>query len=267
VLDCAFLAFNLFVTMGLVAGLIAGVDYLWERHLSFLNTHLLDGQPVWLQAIVILAMADLVFYVGHRLSHEVTFLWWFHAMHHSQASLNPYLQHRGHPVEYAFFSVLFMLPALVLGAGSAWGWLAIPRFLWAYMVHSDLRTNLGPIKHVLVTPQYHRVHHSLDRRHYNLNYGGLLIIWDRLFGTMHPEFDDYPDRTGIVGYPIVENSYRPWKLAGYFIGHLVYPFAQIWRSLHRLQAPKRLQALESSRLGGTIQSGERKIATSMELPS
>jgi len=200
--DYLFVAFNLFVAASLVGSVAAYVQRFWDDNLWFLNTHLLDGQPVWLQVLAMLVAADFVYYLGHRLCHEVTFLWWFHAVHHSQQTLHPYLQHRGHPVEAAAFVILFMLPGAVLGGGETWVWLNFARFLWTYMVHSDIKTNLGPLKYVLVTPQYHRIHHPLNPEHHDLNYSGLLTFCDYLFGTKHPSYDDYPEHLGVGNFPV-----------------------------------------------------------------
>jgi hypothetical protein len=79
----------------------------------------------------------------------------------------------------------------------------------------------------VVTPLFHRIHHSMERRHFDKNFGGRLIVWDYLFGTMNANFNEYP-KIGVPGYPIVETSRSPFAVAGYVAGHLAYPFVSLW---------------------------------------
>jgi sterol desaturase/sphingolipid hydroxylase (fatty acid hydroxylase superfamily) len=63
--------------------------------------------------------------------------------------------------------------------------------------HANLRTNYGVLKHVVVTPQSHRIHHSIESRHQDKNFGVIFTVWDRLFGTLYAHYDEYPE-TGIA---------------------------------------------------------------------
>ena len=95
--------------------------------------------------------------------------------------------------------------------------------------HSNLRTNYGWLRYVLVTPQSHRIHHSTLPEHHNMNYGVNLSIWDHLFGTQYRNYDDYPV-TGLGDelFPH-ETSMHPLALAESFTAQLLYPFQHLLR--------------------------------------
>jgi sterol desaturase/sphingolipid hydroxylase (fatty acid hydroxylase superfamily) len=87
------------------------------------------------------------------------------------------------------------------------------------------------LRYVLVTPQSHRVHHSIEPEHQDKNFGAILSIWDHLFGTQYRKYDEYPD-TGITdnSFPH-EDSFRPGRAAVTMTGQLIYPFRLLARYL------------------------------------
>jgi sterol desaturase/sphingolipid hydroxylase (fatty acid hydroxylase superfamily) len=214
----------------LLGGCYVGVQAFVHANLPFLEVGLIDGLPAWAQLIVLLLVIDFAFYVFHRIMHSTKPLWLFHAVHHAASRPNPMLQNRGHIVDQALFTTL-SLPFLlaILGAPPPvfFTYVMIDQF-WDYFQHSDIKVNLGPLKYVISTPQYHRIHHSLERRHFDKNFSGRLIVWDYLFGTLHPCFDEYPE-IGIEGYPVVEESTSPIKVVGYALANFLYPFQALWR--------------------------------------
>jgi sterol desaturase/sphingolipid hydroxylase (fatty acid hydroxylase superfamily) len=216
---------------GLLGGFVVAARCFIDTYLPWMNLRLLDGQPAWVQLVVYFLATDLTFYAWHRLMHSNRPLWLFHAVHHAQRQANPMLQNRAHPVEEVFYVTARLVPACVLGGGYAVSfWFTALDTLWSHFLHSDVRVNLGPLKYVLVSPQYHRVHHSAEPRHFDKNFAGRLILWDYLFGTLHPRFDEYPP-IGVAGYPVVEESFAPWRVVGYALGHLAYPFRALWSDL------------------------------------
>ncbi|MFV0524697.1 MAG: sterol desaturase family protein [Acidimicrobiales bacterium] len=96
---------------------------------------------------------------------------------------------------------------------------------WTRLQHANLRLNFGPLRYLLVTPQSHRIHHSVDPVHYNSNYASV-FAWDRLFGTQHKDSASYPP-TGIGDrhYPEA-TSYQPRDLLASLTGQLMYPFSR-----------------------------------------
>ena len=93
--------------------------------------------------------------------------------------------------------------------------------------HANVRTNLGVLRWVLVTPQSHRVHHSLDPAHRDKNFGVTFSLWDHLFGTQHRDYDVYPE-CGIDDHDFPFEQEGRGPLAA-IAAQLVYPFARLAR--------------------------------------
>lgn len=142
---------------------------------------------------------ELAYYWFHRLSHRVRWLWASHAVHHSPNELNLSAAYRfgwtGRPSGTAIFFVplvwLGFSPSVVFGALSL-------NLLYQFWLHAAWIPKLGWLEYVLNTPSHHRVHHAANPEYLDANYGGVLIVFDRLFGTYIPERDDRPCRYGLV---------------------------------------------------------------------
>lgn len=186
--------------------------------------------PLAAQLVVGFIAADFISYVGHWMLHRVGVLWHFHAMHHSQRNLNPLTTHRTHVLQDIFQDVVQYLPLALLGVGYP-TWVGVRAFnwFWAHLIHANVRWNLGPVGRVLVSPQYHRLHHSIDPEHLDRNLANRLVIWDQLFGTYHPDREAYPE-TGIpdASYPL-ETSARPAALLRQTVEQYLHPFRMIAR--------------------------------------
>ena len=92
--------------------------------------------------------------------------------------------------------------------------------------HSNIKTNLGPLRFILVTPQSHRVHHSIEPEYFDMNFGVTLCVWDRLFGTHSPRDDVYP-ATGVPDQSFPLETDRPLsQLPKTLLGQLSYPFSK-----------------------------------------
>lgn len=200
----------------------------YHRFLPFLNTGLLDDKPIWIQGLGAFLIMDFMFYVSHYLRHRVKWLWFFHAIHHSQRDMNPLTTHRTHALEGIILAAIQTAPiAFVGGTYPVWFWFVVVNHLWGYVIHADLKWNLGPLKYVFVSPQYHRIHHSLEERHFDKNLGERLILWDFLFGTLCTEWDEYPD-TGVAGFP--DEVSHDHNLVRVWFTQFLYPFRMIARS-------------------------------------
>ncbi|MEM9705647.1 MAG: sterol desaturase family protein [Pseudomonadota bacterium] len=130
---------------------------------------------------------DFVYYWEHRISHQVRVFWTQHAVHHSSRFMNASVAVRFGPLE-GVVSALFHLPLVFLGIPPALVFFGIIVVL-AYQtwIHTELIGKLGVFDEFLNTPANHRVHHGCDDKYIDKNYGGILIIWDRLFGTFQRE--------------------------------------------------------------------------------
>ena len=112
-------------------------------------------------------------------------------------------------------------------------WIVLFRDSYSRIYHANLRTNFGVLRYVLVTLQSHRIHHSLDPRHRDRNFGVLLSVWDRLFDTQWSDASEYPP-TGITdpGFPY-EHDVRGARILTNYLRQLAYPFARAWGLLHQ----------------------------------
>ena len=131
---------------------------------------------------------ELFLYAAHRLEHSVFALWRMHVVHHSDSELDTSTGFRRFPVEYVLNMALGVVVFIALGLP---GWVGVAYGVIGYAVgmtqHANVRL-LPPsvdraLQWVLVTPDMHRVHHSVRRAEHDSNYGNVLSIWDHLFGT------------------------------------------------------------------------------------
>ena len=140
----------------------------------------------WSLALVVL-FADITYYWEHRIAHEVRLLWTQHAVHHSSRDMNIVTGVRFGPFE-GVWSVVAHMPLVFMGFAPEAIIFAVI-FVLAYQtwLHTELIGKLGPLEWVLNTPSHHRVHHGCDAKYLDKNYGGVLIVWDRLWGTFQVE--------------------------------------------------------------------------------
>ena len=141
----------------------------------------------WWSMVLVIVLADVTYYWEHRIAHEVRILWTQHAVHHSSRDMNIITGIRFGPLE-GVWSLIAHLPLAFLGFAPETIILGIISVL-AYQtwLHTELIGKLGPLENVLNTPSHHRVHHGSDDKYLDKNYGGILIVWDRLWGTFQEE--------------------------------------------------------------------------------
>lgn len=130
---------------------------------------------------------DLSYYVWHRVSHESNVFWAAHAVHHHSEDYNLAVALRQGLFTTAT-QIVFGLPLALLGLPPA-VYLVCRALnaLYQFWIHTELIGPLGPAERVLNTPSHHRVHHAVNPEYLDRNYGGILIVWDRLFGSFAPE--------------------------------------------------------------------------------
>ncbi|MEZ5670819.1 MAG: sterol desaturase family protein [Alphaproteobacteria bacterium] len=185
---------------------------------------------------------------AHYLKHRVPLLWEFHKVHHSAAVMTPVTANRRHPLEAVFGGIV---SALVLGAAvGLWQLLFGPAvtqpltilgaaagvYLWRLLGynlrHSHVWISYGPFwSRVFISPAQHQVHHSVDPRHYDTNFGHIFAVWDRLLGTLYVPAPGERVRFGIADADMA----RMATLRGLYLA----PFAQ---SARLLAAPFRRRA-------------------------
>ncbi|MDX8351062.1 sterol desaturase family protein [Cognatiyoonia sp. IB215182] len=141
----------------------------------------------WWSLVLIVVLADITYYWEHRIAHEVRILWTQHAVHHSSRDMNIITGVRFGPFE-GVWSLIAHLPLALMGfAPEAIIFGVIVVLAYQTWIHTELIGKLGPLEWVLNTPSHHRVHHGCDDKYLDKNYGGILIVWDRLWGTFQEE--------------------------------------------------------------------------------
>lgn len=138
-------------------------------------------------------VVDFFFYWCHRAQHR--FLWRFHAVHHSVRDMSAVNSYH-HLSEFAVQFLLIGIPTSLIVADAARTTLTLGILLalQPIFLHSPTRAHLGPLRLVFADNRFHRIHHSLEERHFDYNFGAFTTLWDRVFGTMHmPARDEWPD--------------------------------------------------------------------------
>ena len=142
---------------------------------------------VWWSWVLLLFIDDFAYYWFHRFSHEIRFFWNFHVVHHSSNQYNLSVA-----VRQSWFSGLahwvFYLPAAFLGF-PLWAFLTMHglNLIYQFWIHTKLVGRVGFLENIFNTPSHHRVHHGVNDRYLDKNYGGIFIFWDKMFGTFTNE--------------------------------------------------------------------------------
>ena len=186
---------------GVLLAVLTGLDALAAISVPHLRVWV-EMRPFWAQAVLAVAVGDLGIYGIHRLSHTVPWLWRFHAIHHSAEEMDWLVAARNHPVDLLLFRVASLGPLVVLHVTPAALGVFVVVIGWqSWLAHANVRLQYGPLRCVLVSPEFHHWHHSAEREAHNRNYAALLACWDVLFGTVYlPRLrDDVPPLTFSIG--------------------------------------------------------------------
>jgi len=160
---------------------------------------------------------DLFQYWAHRIFHTRVYLWRFHSIHHSTQNMDWLAGSRTHFIDIFFTRAMTFIPLYVLGFSSTvFNVYIIFIAIHAVFIHSNTRVNLGPLKYIFTTPQYHHWHHCEDPQYYGHNFASIFPFIDMLFGTYHLPGKEWPAGTGVH-----EAQYPKG-----FIKQTVYPFTK-----------------------------------------
>ncbi|NUN66318.1 sterol desaturase family protein [Pseudanabaena biceps] len=171
------------------------------------------SQPAFLQFSEAFLIAQLVFYFFHRLSHQLPFLWRFHAIHHSSAELDWLASARVHPMEMIIVNLAIAFPLFWLGfTRETFGAYLLFGAILPIFNHSNIGFRFPVLNKIISTPEFHHWHHSNDAEVSDKNFSGFPII-DLLFGTYYVPDHEMPKIYGIDEY--IPNSY--WQ-------QMLYPF-------------------------------------------
>jgi sterol desaturase/sphingolipid hydroxylase (fatty acid hydroxylase superfamily) len=206
-----------------IAIAMPGAYWLYEHRI-------LEPEKLGLWSFVLLFFSlELVYYWWHRVSHRSRWFWSHHAVHHSPNNFNLAAAYRlGWTSRlmstYVIFSPLALLgfePPVIFAAYSL-------NLAYQFWVHAEWIPKLGFLEGVFNTASAHRVHHAANLEYLDSNYGGVLVIFDRLFGTYRAERDDVVIRYGLVK-PL--QSYNPLKIA-------FHQFGPIFKDLATARSPR-----------------------------
>jgi len=152
------------------------------------------GILLWLVAMV---AWDFCYYWSHRCGHEISILWASHAVHHQSEDYNLSTALRQTSTGF-LFNWIFYLPLFLIGfPPEVLITVNALNLIYQFWVHTQLIGKLGFLDRILVTPSNHRVHHAQNAKYIDRNYGGILVLWDRLFGSFQEELDNDPVMFGV----------------------------------------------------------------------
>jgi sterol desaturase/sphingolipid hydroxylase (fatty acid hydroxylase superfamily) len=216
--------------------------------------------------ILLFVMLEFCYYWLHRVAHRVRWFWCNHAVHHTSNQLNLGASLRIGMFGKATGNVVFLLPMVWIGFDLRLVLAALSiNLLYQFWLHATWFPKLGWLERVLNTPSAHRVHHAANLPYLDANYGGVLIVFDRLFGTYTAERDDLPCRYGLVKPMTSHNPLRvefgQWLALGAdllrarslraVLGYLVMPPGWSPDGRHETTEALRENAQPSHRRAGT----------------
>ncbi|MFK8042418.1 sterol desaturase family protein [Congregibacter sp.] len=205
-----------FITLGLGG-------YFYYLTTEYFSLSLMSSQSVWTWVLATI-LYDFCYYWLHRMGHERTILWAAHVAHHQSEDYNLSTALRqtstGFLLGWIFYLPMFALgvPAeVIVTVGSL-------NLIYQFWVHTEHVGKLGWYEWIFVTPSNHRVHHAQNDRYLDRNYGGLFILWDRIFGTFQEELDEDPPVYGIRG---ALRSFNPLRALSHIY---IDMFRDSWRA-------------------------------------
>ncbi|OZB34236.1 MAG: fatty acid hydroxylase [Ferrovum sp. 34-44-207] len=208
--------FNSFLLRLLFPAAAVGIA-VWTNQQGFGLFHLVSI-PLWLATALSFVLLDFVIYTQHRLFHAFPVLWRLHRVHHADLDIDVTTGLRFHPIEILLSMVIKGVTIVVIGAP------VVGVVLFEVILNASSNIRISGfidqfIRYVVVTPDMHRVHHSIEEEETNSNFGFNLTIWDRLFGSYHEQ-----PRLGHLAMTIGISTFRAPKHCLWLSGMLFIPF-------------------------------------------
>jgi sterol desaturase/sphingolipid hydroxylase (fatty acid hydroxylase superfamily) len=199
------------ISLARILGLPITIDHL--KGLAERDTAI-GRQPLGLQIVEFLLLADVLAYWQHRAFHHFERLWRIHAVHHSSTELDWLSAVRVHPLNEALSNTAIAAPLILLGFNPITLAAYLP-FLtfYAIAIHANVSWDMGPLRHVISSPAFHRWHHSAEAEALDKNFAGLFPVFDRLFGTLYMPRDKRATVFGTVDQTVPTS----------FVRQLTYP--------------------------------------------
>jgi len=209
------LVLRLMAALAVPVAAIAAAFYAQQNHIGLLNN---VAWPEWVKVTIALIVLDLAIWAQHLASHKIPILWRLHKVHHADRDIDVTTAVRFHPVEIALSMVWKIVVVVPLGASP------LSVFLFEVILNACALFNHANIalplwldrilRLVIITPDMHRVHHSVKRREHDSNYGFNLSLWDRLFRTYtaQPEGGHLGMTIGLTPYQSEDPTRFGWSL-------------------------------------------------------
>jgi sterol desaturase/sphingolipid hydroxylase (fatty acid hydroxylase superfamily) len=201
--DLCFAVLHAGMVVPLMTLLSVGFATLVSQHASWLTPRWTAGWPDWLLLPLAIVAMDGANWVAHYADHRLGTLWRFHRLHHSQEELSVLTTFRAHPLMHTTGFLLATIPVVALLGHRP----MVPALITAYVCtgtlqHANVRWTFGPVGRVVVSPTYHRLHHSVDDTA-GVNLGVVFTVWDVLAGRARfPAPGEAPCPTGLAGRPL-----------------------------------------------------------------
>lgn len=175
------------------------------------------SQPIIIQFLEIMFLTDLVQYWVHRIFHQQSWLWKFHAVHHSAQAMDWLAGSRMHVLEVIVLRSCTTLPMYVLGFGETalYGYIFFV-YILSVFIHSNVRIPFGFMQYIIATPRFHHWHHGVEKEAIDVNFAIHFPVIDMMFGTFHMPQDRWPKGYGIHGHPVPKG----------FVKQFLYPFVR-----------------------------------------
>lgn len=176
-------------------------------------------EPEWLNFAVSMVVVDLFWYLYHRISHRVSIVWVAHLVHHQAEEYNFSVNFANSPLGQLVRVVVYS-PMILLGLDPEYVVLAnVINAIYQALLHSELWPAWIGLERFLVTPRFHQIHHSSAHMHLDKNYGGILTVWDRLFGSYH---DGREPITYGLTKPLEQRD--PFHVSAFYAARLIQNF-------------------------------------------
>lgn len=169
----------------LFAFIPAGI-YIWFYQVGHLFN--ISPEDIWYWVLAIVGL-DFCYYWAHRFGHEINLFWAAHVVHHQSEEYNLSVALRQSGFGF-LYSWVFYIPLALVGLPlEAYAIGMSINLIYQFWIHTEVIRSMGSLEWILNTPSHHRVHHGTNLKYLDKNYGGIFIIWDRLFGTFEPEVE------------------------------------------------------------------------------
>ena len=201
--DLVWTAVHVVVVVPLMTLLGVGFAIVLGQHVGWLDGSWTAAWPIWVVVPVTLAAMDAANWLAHLADHRIPPLWRLHTIHHSQEELSVLTSFRAHPLMHTTGFFISTLAALaMMGERSLAPALITSYVCLGTLPHANVGWSFGPLGRVIVSPAYHRRHHSAEGEH-DVNLAVVLPVWDMLAGRARfPDRGAPPLRTGLAGRPV-----------------------------------------------------------------